>query len=72
MNQPHDITAFPVCPDKSYDYGFNEGMTLRDYFAGKALALFNSEDWGGTDDDQIAKNCYGVADAMLKERVKQR
>lgn len=46
------------------------GMTLRDYFASKALALggehfysANSKSW-----DEIAIEAYGIADAMLKAR----
>jgi hypothetical protein len=45
------------------------GMTLRDYFAGQALASINL---GISVTDayysQTAKHCYALADAMLKAR----
>jgi hypothetical protein len=46
-----------------------EGMTLRDYFAGQALASVNLG-IGVTDDfySRTAKHCYALADAMLKAR----
>lgn len=52
------------------------GMTLRDYFAGQALAGW-MVDTGGADLSQpnvhaaAATNCYGFADAMLAERAKE-
>ena len=45
------------------------GMTLRDYFAGQAMAAVNLGI--GVSDEyyrKTAKHCYAVADAMLKER----
>ncbi len=52
-------------------YGHQEGMTLRDYFAGQALAgmLANGElDY--SEPYQIAGDAYRFSDAMLKERAK--
>ncbi len=53
------------------------GMSLRDWFAGQALAgclaySFNNPSWGdfhnnGTN-ETLADHCYGIADAMLKAR----
>lgn len=51
------------------------GMTLRDYFAAKALPVVIT-DWLNTGDifqdpelaEVIARDCYIVADAMLKAR----
>jgi len=49
--------------------GYSEGMTLRDYFAGQALASINlgigvpEEFYTNT-----AKHCYALADALLKAR----
>jgi len=44
-----------------------EGMTLLDYFAGQALigegTVVNNE--------KTASRCYGVAEAMLKERERR-
>jgi predicted DNA-binding transcriptional regulator AlpA len=68
--------AFPVCPAK-WDTMYH-GISIRDYFAAKAMQAFISaypcqaidrED-GGTpiDDDSIAEDAYDVADAMLRAR----
>ena len=64
MNEP----AFP-------NEGFNgwgkpfEGMTLRDYFAAKAMQSMNSrEDYVDAPADAIALDAYALADAMLKAR----
>ena len=64
MNNP------PAFPDWTKD-----GMTLRDYFAGQALAGgleqgieddMNSGWWH--DPSKLAKRAYAIADAMLKAR----
>jgi hypothetical protein len=56
----------------SYDFVDGSGMTLRDYFAAKALASFsaNSEAvrYLANDREKLAVHCYGLADAMLKAR----
>lgn len=43
-----------------------EGMTLRDYFAAKAMQAILSN--GETDSPMISKASYIVADTMLKAR----
>ena len=44
------------------------GMDLRDYFAAKAMhCLVN--DWSDIRDD-VAQDCYNLADLMLKARAK--
>lgn len=57
------------------------GMTLRDYFAAKALVLFSdvvvlkalSDSTKGAEvEDVIARSCYAQADAMLKARDQSR
>jgi hypothetical protein len=46
-----------------------EGMDLRDYFAGIAMLGFMSQPNGCNDKDQtIAWMAYGVADEMMKQR----
>jgi len=54
------------------DYFVNEGMTLRDYFAAKAMqGLFASDtrDWNQEGEwDERAKAAYAMADAMMEER----
>jgi hypothetical protein len=45
------------------------GMTLRDYFAAKAMqGLLATETFCERDDREIAKFAYGQADAMLAAR----
>jgi hypothetical protein len=62
--------AFPV-PDSHHangqvQYGAN-GMPLRDYFAGQALAgLMLGVRRGGA--MMLARECYEMADAMLRAR----
>jgi hypothetical protein len=48
------------------------GMTLRDYFAAKAMAgvLASADPGDETDQPVLAKWCYRMADAMLEERTK--
>ncbi len=61
------VPAFPVAHDGFYKLG----MTLRDYFAGQALAsLFGSESAMRITPQECAQECYEQADAMLKERDK--
>lgn len=73
MNQPINDggPAFPrtVTINDGID-GFterkNNGMTLRDYFAAAALPSVDERSNGSPDD--IASECYQLADAMLKAR----
>ena len=53
--------------DKNKIYA--EEMTLRDYFAGQALAGYHDTDIL-FDDERAAKRCYEIADAMMQERDK--
>lgn len=67
--------AFPVESTPDFEY---IGMTLRDYFAAKAMqsviASNRLEGWsiglGGKDNGHIAEISYALADAMLQERAK--
>ena len=66
--------AFPVpmVSDGNVVGDVNErGMSLRDYFAGQALALVLSQD-GSRIAGKLAENAYEIADAMLKARETQR
>ena len=63
--------AFPCHPDSEIDSPY-DGMTLRDYFAAKAMALY----FQGPDaneivghPDAIARWCYIMADSMLKAKI---
>lgn len=74
--------AFPMFTPKSHearsDAGFDGtvdfamGMTLRDYFAAKALVGFmgsGDADWT-KHPESFAREAYRMADAMLAEREK--
>ena len=67
MSTPDNTRAFPVGHD-----GGHQGMTLRDYFAAKAMAALVARDVDEPNDDAsyYASQAYTVADAMLAERAK--
>ena len=44
------------------------GMTLRDYFAAKAMQAILSDPSYSSPDDKLAEASYWIADAMLKAR----
>ena len=49
-----------------------DGMTLRDYFAAKAMAgIVTHEEVWHQSDSMIAKSAYDLADAMIAQRGKQ-
>ena len=54
--------AFPHSTNSTLSW---EGMTLRDYFAAKAMQGILFE---GLDSAETAKHAYEMADAMLKAR----
>ena len=61
MNKPTNPPAFPVSADtKTF-----QGMTLRDYFAAKAMQALIDNDGLFL---HIPTQAYAVADAMLKAR----
>ena len=64
-----DISAFPTVLPKDWD-SVNEGMTLRDWFAGQALVGILSGRASNTFPDRthMAVLSYAFADAMLKTR----
>jgi hypothetical protein len=75
MSKPQNPPAFPrpIGSIQSHDYNADqEGMTLRDYFAGQALVgiLANPTEGDCTSEDAdfIARLCGKFADAMLAER----
>ena len=82
-----DIPAFPtgiITDDKGKIIGGSNGMTLRDYFAAKAMqgaitglasnkemAMLAQHAWkkaGKTDYEYITNQAYKYADAMMKAR----
>lgn len=72
--------AFPLpgmtgLPNGDFIYG-NDGMTLRDYFAAKALQGYMAgkkpaQEMHPDMQDRIAGGMYSMADAMLKARGAQ-
>jgi hypothetical protein len=59
-------TGGPAFPTTNYSAVYSEGMTLRDYFAAKALvALATYEEYHP---ERAAKYAYEYADAMLEAR----
>ena len=59
--------AFPCEEIKQAIPVWHNGMTLRDYFAGQALAGFCDTDIPFSPRG-AAERCYAIADAMLAER----
>ena len=49
---------------------YKDGMTLRDYFAAKAMQGFLSSVKVDYSDDLIAVDAYSLADAMMEARLK--
>ena len=72
MNKTENPQAFPWANDADKQYNWiNKGMTLRDYFAAKAMQSFLDEVGSGSDQrfyKDIAIGAYQVADAMMKAR----
>ncbi len=64
--------AFPVTFEGGGNNGespaYFEGMTLRDWFAGQALAKSTRGIWDSHKYDDVAKRAYGIADAMISAR----
>lgn len=65
-----DILAFPV--QDAYSVSTDRGMTLRDYFAAKAMQgmLSACTGWSESDQERLAKCSYKMADEMMKARNK--
>lgn len=63
-----DQPAFPL-HDAGNGVPFDNGMTLRDYFAAKAMQSMNSRpDYDDVPAVVIAADAYTLADAMMKVR----
>ena len=74
-NKDNGGPAFPVTPENYDQSGYcGEGMTIRDYFAAKAMQSLVAMSDGYTHrQDQIKPMCadaYAWADAMIAERDK--
>lgn len=67
----HNTPAFPTAQyaDGVRPSGFDNGMTLRDYFAAKAMTgLLTAEIVGEYSNEHVAEISYRIADAMLLAR----
>ena len=60
--------ACPVSVQPNFQF-VNEGMSLRDWFAGQALAGF-MQGSSGYFDEEMAAQVYRIADRMIAERAK--
>lgn len=70
---PHDALVDSAGGVKGWagEYGpIDSGMTLRDYFAAKALVGISAHPGGLDTAQEWARLAYHVADLMLKERTK--
>lgn len=70
----HDhYPAFPLRAQLNEDvYAYNEGMDLRDYFAGQALIILGPRTilQGAADLANLADLAYRAADALMEARKK--
>ena len=67
-NSRNSGPAFPTTTEHGFNCG-EPGMTLRDYFAAKAMQGFLTAEYASTYRPEVwAKDAYEMADAMLKAR----
>lgn len=62
-----DISAFPLGANEYGGHGSSPGMTLRDYFATKAMEGMLASGWN-VSPEMLAKEAYVQADEMLRAR----
>jgi len=67
-DEPENPRAFPKFDDNILTS--QRGMTLRDYFAGQAMAGMLASPSVNSKAGVLAGACYEQADNMLKERTK--
>ena len=67
MSKPND--GGPAFPSDRFS---ELGMSLRDYFAGQALASMDTDGCTLIGMQSLAQRAYDIADAMLAEREKER
>ena len=79
MDGSDSIFVYPQDAEHDTGTGFKAfkrggGMELRDYFAGRAMALFSHSraDTMQEAAEKVATACYLIADAFLVEREKGR
>jgi hypothetical protein len=67
-NQPAFPQPEPIFNEFHKDYGKDRGMSLRDYFAAKAMQGLLSNRNAEAAIDEFAVKSYRMADAMMKAR----
>ena len=68
MNQPAFPSLHWVAPQGHSANENPQGMTLRDYFAAKAMQGFMGSSWNNKTFESISTKAYQIADAMMKAR----
>jgi len=70
MTQETGGSAFPTTQYANgiSPSGHDQGMTLRDYFAAKAMQAILSDPNFANPDNKLAESSYWIADAMLEAR----
>ena len=66
--KPQDGGAAPAFPVTAGNNVFATGMSLRDWFAGQAIAWAGMKEWASYDEKHAAERAYRMADAMLAAR----
>jgi hypothetical protein len=61
-------TGGQAFPSTNHGMMISMGMTLRDYFAAKAMQGLLAGALESSDTGLIARDCYAMADAMIKAR----
>ena len=64
-NKDGDYPAFPITAGNQV---YAQGMSLRDWFAGQALAWAGNNEWFHSSDKSMAERAYKLADAMMEAR----
>jgi hypothetical protein len=63
--------AFPFINEHTHPTTINHGMTLRDYFAGQALAGILAGNYTSNSLNWVPGEAYWLADAMLAARERK-
>lgn len=76
-SEPENPPAFPAHsvskePGTAHFQVTEGGMSLRDFFAAKAMAAFVRDEPAASNFGPLARISYIVADAMLVERARQK
>lgn len=77
--KPLNPQAFPrpyskedrVCDEHREPLWGQEGMTLRDWFAGQVMSGFCADPNCAASSEELAESAYAFADAMLAERERR-